>query len=72
MLICLLNIGIWMDCVYVGVLVNASEGGFLIEAVRDIPVGKLDIAVLFPKGFELANFKLVVKIVRKEPYEKKT
>ena len=59
------------SCLRGGVLVNASEGGFLIEAVRDIPVGmELDIAVLFPKRFELANFKVVAKIVRKEPYWK--
>jgi hypothetical protein len=52
-------------------VVNASEGGFLIESTRDIPVGtKLSITLLFPKGFELANFKTVTKIVRKEPYRK--
>jgi c-di-GMP-binding flagellar brake protein YcgR len=52
-------------------VVNASEGGFLIESTRDIPVGtKLNITLLFPKGFELANFKAVTKIVRKEPYRK--
>ena len=59
------------SCLHGGVLVNASGGGFLIEAVRDVPVGtELNIAVLFPKGFELANFKVVAKIVRKEPYRK--
>ena len=59
------------SCLHGGILVNASGGGFLIEAVRDVPVGtKLIIAVLFPKGFELANFKVVAKIVRKEPYRK--
>jgi hypothetical protein len=54
-----------------GIVVNASEGGFLIETTRDIPVGtELNVTVLFPKGFELANFKVVAKIVRKEPYWK--
>jgi hypothetical protein len=58
-------------CLRGAIVVNASEGGFLIETVRDIPVGKeLDITVLYPKGFELANFKVVAKIVRKEPYWK--
>lgn len=53
------------------IVVNAGEGGFLIETVRNIPVGtELSIAVLFPKGFELANFKVVAKIVRKGPYRK--
>ena len=59
------------SCLRGGVLVNVSEGGFLIEAVRDIPVGmELDIAALFPKGFELANLKVVAKIVWKKPYWK--
>jgi hypothetical protein len=58
-------------CLRGGVLANASEGGFLIEAVGDVPVGtELNIAVLFPKGFELANFNVVAKIVWKEPYWK--
>ena len=58
-------------CLRGAIVVNASEGGFLIETVRDIPVGKeLNITVLYPKGFELANFKVVAKIVRKEPYRK--
>jgi len=49
-----------------GVVVNASEGGFLIESVRQIPVGtKLHISVLFPKGFQLADFKLTAEIVWK-------
>jgi len=53
------------------IVVNAGEGGFLIETVRSIPVGtELSIAVLFPRGFELANFKVVAKIVRKGPYRK--
>jgi hypothetical protein len=59
------------SCLRGGIVVNVSEGGLLIETVRDIPVGtELNITVLFPKGFELANFKVVAKIVRKEPYWK--
>ncbi len=57
------------SCLRGGIVVNAGEGGFLIESTRDIPVGtELSITLLFPKGFELANFKAVTKIVRKEPY----
>jgi hypothetical protein len=53
------------------IVVNASEGGFLIETVRDMPVGEeLNITVLYAKGFELANFKVTAKIVWKEPYWK--
>jgi hypothetical protein len=59
------------SCLRGGIVVNASEGGFLIETIRDIPVGmELNVAVLFPKGFELTNFKAVAKIVWKEPYWK--
>lgn len=51
-----------------GIVVNASEGGLLIESVKDMPVGsRLDIAVLFPKWFELAEFKLAAEIIWKEP-----
>jgi len=51
--------------------VNASERGFLIESPRDIPVGtELTMTVLYPKGFELANFKVTAKILWKEPYWK--
>ncbi len=59
------------SCLHGGIVVNASEGGFLIETIRNIPVGtELNIAVLFPKGFELADLKVVAKIVRKEPYRR--
>ena len=59
------------SCLRGGIVVNVSEGGFLIEPTRDIPVGtKFSITLLFPKEFELANFKAVMKIVRREPYRK--
>jgi len=52
-------------------VVNAGEGGFLIECTRDIPVGtELKVSLLFSKGFELANFEAVAKVVRKEPHRK--
>jgi len=51
-----------------GIVVNASEGGFLIESVKDIPIGtELDITVLYLKGFEFANFKVTAKIVWRKP-----
>ena len=59
------------SCLRGAIVVNASEGGFLIESTRDIPVGtELNVTVLFSKGFELTNFKAVAKIVRKERYSK--
>jgi hypothetical protein len=52
-------------------VVNAGEGGFLIESTRDMPVGtELSITLLFSREFELADFKAVTKIVRKEPHSK--
>jgi len=58
-------------CLRGAIVVNASEGGFLIETVRDIPVGmELSITVLYPKGFTLVDFKVVAKIVWKKPYSK--
>ena len=59
------------SCLRGGIVVNASEGGFLIETTRDIPVGtELKVVVLFPNGFELANFKAVAMIVWKKPYQR--
>ena len=57
------------SCLRGAIVVDASEGGFLIESPRDIPVGtELSVTVLYPKGFELANFEVTAKIVWKEPY----
>jgi len=50
-----------------GIVVDASETGFLIYSTQDIPVGTdLKIAVLFPKGYELANFEVFGKIIWKK------
>jgi hypothetical protein len=54
-----------------GIVVDASETGFLIHSVEDIPVGtKLKIAVLFPREYELANFEVAAEIVRKKASQK--
>jgi hypothetical protein len=59
------------SCLRGAIVVNASEGGFLIESPRDLPVGtELSITVLYPKECELDNFKVTAKIVRKEPHWK--
>jgi len=48
-------------------VINASESGLLVHSIKDIPVGtKINIAVLFPKGFELANFEVFAEIVWKD------
>jgi hypothetical protein len=59
------------SCLRGAMVVNAGEGGFLIESTRDMPVGtELSITLLFSREFELTNFKAVTKIVRKEPHSK--
>ncbi len=50
-----------------GLVINASESGLLAHSIKDIPVGtKLNIAVLFPKGFELTNFDVLAEVVWKD------
>ena len=50
-----------------GIVVNGSEEGFLIYSVKDMPIGtKLNLVVLFPKGFQLTNFEVVAEVVRKD------
>jgi len=50
-----------------GVVVDASEGGFLIHSVEDMPIGlKLNIVLLFTKGFELTNLEVSAEIIRKD------
>ena len=47
-----------------GLVVNASEEGLLIHSVRDMPLGlKLNIAVLFLRGYELADFEVTAEII---------
>ncbi len=50
-----------------GLVVNASEVGLLINSIKNIPIGsKLNIAVIFPKGFELTNFEVLAEIIWKD------
>lgn len=52
---------------YGGLVANASEEGLLIHSIRNIPIGtKLNIAVLFPKEFQLGNFQVLAEIVWKD------
>ncbi|MCX8116508.1 MAG: PilZ domain-containing protein [Desulfobacterota bacterium] len=52
---------------YGGLTLNASELGLLIQSVKNLSIGtKLNVAVLFPKGFELANFEVLAEIVWKD------
>jgi hypothetical protein len=50
-----------------GLVVNASELGLLVQSVKNLSIGtKLNIAVLFPKGFELSNFEVLAEIIWKD------
>ena len=50
-------------------IVNASETGLLIQSPNGVPAGtKLNIAVLFSQGFELANFEVVAEVVWTRTY----
>lgn len=50
-----------------GLVVNASESGLLVQSVKNLSIGaKLNIAVLFPKGFALANFEVLAEIIWKD------
>ncbi len=50
-------------------IVNASETGLLIQSPNGIPAGtKLNIAVLFSEGFELANFEVLAEVVWTKTY----
>jgi PilZ domain len=50
-----------------GLVVNASEMGLLINSIKNIPIGsKLNIAVIFPRGFELTNFEVLAEIIWKD------
>lgn len=52
-----------------GIAVNASEAGLLIRSVRDLSVGtRLNVAILFPKRFELADFNFLAEIVWKRAF----
>ncbi len=55
--------------VHGALIVNASETGLLVQSAKNLPVGtKLNIAVLFSKGFELANFEVVAEVVWAKPH----
>jgi hypothetical protein len=57
------------EVVHSGVILDVSESGLLIQAFKDMLVGtRLNIEILFPKGFELSNFHAVAEIIWKEIY----
>jgi len=54
--------------VHGGLVVNANQTGLLLYSIGDLPVGaRLNITVLFPKGYELASFEVTGEIIWKRP-----
>jgi len=52
---------------YPGLSINASETGLLIHTLQNMPIGiKLNIEVLFAKGFELSNVEGMAEIIWKD------
>ncbi|OGP99087.1 MAG: hypothetical protein A2026_19395 [Deltaproteobacteria bacterium RBG_19FT_COMBO_46_12] len=57
------------EAVYTGLTVDVSESGLLIQSFKDMPVDtRLNVEVLFPKGFELSNFHGVADVIWKYIY----
>jgi len=57
---------------YGGLVANVSEGGLLIHSVKDMPVGhELRMMILFPDGYELADFEVLAEIIWKDVHSYK-
>jgi hypothetical protein len=54
---------------YGGVVVDGSEIGLRIQSIKNMPIGtRLNIAVVFPKEFQMSNFEVVAEIIWKDLY----
>jgi hypothetical protein len=54
---------------YGGIVVDGSEIGLRIHSVKNMSVGtRLNITVIFPKEFQMANFEVVAEIIWKDTY----
>jgi hypothetical protein len=52
-----------------GVVVDGSEIGLRIQSVKNMPIGTtLNIAVIFPKEFQMINFQVQAEIIWKDIY----
>ncbi len=57
---------------YGGIVVDGSDIGLRIHSIKNMSVGaRLNITVIFPKEFQVANFEVVAEIIWKETYSKK-
>jgi hypothetical protein len=54
---------------YGGIVVDGSEVGLRIHSIKNMPIGtKLNIAVIFPEGFQMTNFDVLAEIIWKDLY----
>jgi CheY-like chemotaxis protein len=54
-----------------GIVVNGSETGFLMQTLRDMALGtRIDLKVLFPEGFRLADFDVKAEVMWRDVLEK--
>ncbi len=52
-----------------GVVVDGSEIGLRIHSIKNLPVGtRLNIAVIFPKEFQMTNFEVTAEVMWKDLY----
>jgi hypothetical protein len=50
-----------------GIVVDGSERGLRIHSIENMPVGtRLNIAVIFPKEFQMTNFEVTAEIIWKD------
>jgi hypothetical protein len=56
---------------YGGIVVDGSDIGLRIHSIKNMSVGtRLNITVIFPKEFQVANFEVVAEIIWKETYSR--
>ncbi len=54
---------------YGGVVVDGSEIGLRIQSIKNLPIGtRLNIAVIFPKEFQMTNFEVTAEVMWKDLY----
>jgi hypothetical protein len=56
--------------IYAGLIINASEGGLQIQAMKDMSPGlKLNIELFFAMGSELSILEGMVQVIWKDDYD---
>jgi len=56
--------------IYAGLIIDASEGGLQIQALKDMAIGlKLSIEVFFAAGFELSTLGGMAQVIWKDAYD---